>query len=124
MNFKKLISYLPPKPILIFGGILIGVYLIGTVLFSLYFHTQLENIRDSAQEYAAASIGETAGDYPMTLRIHEGKIGIFPSGEEVPTQILNVYVFTLPYADRLALNSGIRVYSEKALRSLIEDFTG
>ena len=52
------------------------------------------------------------------------RCGIYTAGEKLPIQVLNVYLFTLPDADQMALQAGIRVYSSEALRSLIEDFTG
>ncbi len=57
------------------------------------------------------------------LKEYEGRIGIFSEGKEVPTEILGVYVFTLPKADQNALRVGITVYGLENLRSLIEDFT-
>ncbi len=58
------------------------------------------------------------------LRDCSGRIGIFREEETFPYEILSVYTFTLPEADRVALRVGITVYGEDALRTLIEDFTG
>lgn len=53
---------------------------------------------------------------------YEGRIGIFLEDGTL-YDILDVYVKTLPEADRRMLGEGIIIESEEALRSIIEDYT-
>ena len=92
--------------------------------FALRFTAQLRELRKDFESLAAAPASASEGVSLYTLREYDGKIGIFAAGDAEPIRVLDVYVFTLPEADRLALRTGIRVYSSEALRSLIEDFTG
>lgn len=57
------------------------------------------------------------------LAEHGGKIGVFKSGEDSPFLLLDVYVDTLPYRDKLYLEEGIKVFSEEELQQLIEDYS-
>ena len=112
------------RKLLIYGGG--GILCILIISLSLWISTSMR-ISAMRDEYAAAirtqgSVSETVSLY--TLREHDGRIGIFESGNKTPLKILDVYTFTLPEADREALKRGIRVYSDEALLSLIEDFTG
>ena len=112
------------RRVLLTGIILLTVLGLAFASFGIYFSHQIDRLWEAhkSRSFVEAAVTSTVSLY--TLREHEGKIGIFESGEATPLQILDVYVFTLPEADRLALRSGIRVYSSDALRSLIEDFTG
>jgi len=93
---------------------------------TLYLHDSLRTpnvsecppVREPSAVYAAPSPAL------CILREYEQKIGIFEEGQRTPFQILDVYVFTLPAADRKALQHGIRISSEKELQARIEDFTG
>ncbi len=59
----------------------------------------------------------------FVLKEYEGRIGIYENDSRDPTEILAVYVFTLPETDRSALKIGITVYGTENLQKLIEDFT-
>lgn len=74
------------------------------------------------RERPTASVG--APGPLFVLREFEEKIGIFEEEKQTPFQILDVYVFTLPERDQIALQGGIRIYSEEELWARIEDFTG
>ena len=58
-----------------------------------------------------------------TVKEHFGKIGIFEEGAQTPLTVLDVYVFTLPEADRILLSEGFTV-DRSSLQSVIEDYTG
>ena len=58
-----------------------------------------------------------------TVKDHCGKIGIFESGKDSPSAVLDVYVFTLPYVDRNMLEHGFTV-DENSVIGIIEDYTG
>ena len=56
-----------------------------------------------------------------TVSVYENIIGVYDSdGRAVRT--VNVFVATLPKADREALTAGIAVYSEEELQALIERY--
>jgi|GEM_PF-1171309 len=56
------------------------------------------------------------------LRSSGGRIGVFVEGESEPQLVLDVYVGTLPEADRRALEEGIFVPDYQTLLSLVEDY--
>lgn len=56
------------------------------------------------------------------LKEHNGKIAVISTDGNV-MEILDVYVFTLPDTDKSQLSSGIPLYSETELLSIIQDYT-
>jgi hypothetical protein len=56
-----------------------------------------------------------------TVRAHEGIIGIFDADGTLCRSV-NVFVMTLPEADREALAAGIPAYSEEEMRLIAERF--
>ena len=93
----------------------------------------------SAGVYSSIHPGETPPQIPPTdpsaapaaaasplyiLREYDRRIGIFAGGDTAPSQILDVYIFTLPPADRTALQKGIPIWSDEELQARVEDFTG
>ena len=54
------------------------------------------------------------------LKDYNGKIGVFKNESLVYT--LDIYLFTLPDYDKELLKEGIKVYSEKELKDLIEEY--
>ena len=56
------------------------------------------------------------------VREHGGIIGVF-DGDGRLLYSLDIYVKTLPEADRALLKEGITVHSKKELRALIEDYS-
>ena len=59
---------------------------------------------------------------PMyTVRVHEGIIGIFDTDGALCRSV-NVFVMTLPEADREALAAGIVAYSEEEMRMIAERY--
>jgi len=99
---------------------LLAVFLLLFATFGVYFTERLSRAQQNIQQRPAVACSVNT----YILREYEGKIGIFSADETLPDEILDVFVFTLPDADRQALRCGIRVYSEEALQRLIEDFTG
>lgn len=58
-----------------------------------------------------------------TVREYMGKIGIFDENGTL-IKVLEVYVKTLPEADKRILEEGFDVVGEKQLNSIIEDYDG
>lgn len=58
-------------------------------------------------------------------RLYEcgGKIGIYDAKTEILIDIVDVYVSTLPAADRIALKKGIDIFAFSELADIIADFT-
>ncbi len=73
-----------------------------------------------------AALAEVAAMEPddrvYVLREHNGRVGIFLPGEDIPLRILDVYVFTLPEEVARELRPGIRCDSA-VLGLYIEAFT-
>ena len=61
--------------------------------------------------------------YSYIIKEYDGNIAVFKAGESTPDQIYEVPVETLPEEDIQSLQSGIQVYNEQQLQSLIEDLT-
>lgn len=59
-----------------------------------------------------------------TVRDYNGRIGVFVNDSEIPSSTLDVFVNSLPVADRNDLEKGITVYSQQELSRLIEDLDG
>ena len=108
---------------------LIGLILLSSVvllLLSIGIHRQIRAVRTPAEAESRDTLILSASGSPVlyTLRVHEGRIGIFTPGEPSPTEVMEIWVFTLPLADRRALAEGIPIHSEEELHARIEDFTG
>ena len=110
----------------VFAAAAAAVFLL--LLFSslfLYTNARLNKMECEMNELRSTPVSVVqAPAIAYTLREYRGRIGIFSGSRDTPLQTLDICVFTLPENDRAALEKGIRVYSEEALRSLIEDFTG
>ena len=72
---------------------------------------------------AAQSKTDEPASYTYIIKEYDGNIAVFIAGESTPNQIYEVPVETLPKEDIQSLQSGIRVYNEQQLQSLIEDLT-
>ena len=66
---------------------------------------------------------DTEQEIYFTVKNYEWKIGVFNSEGKL-MKTIEVYVKTLPKADRDMLEEGIEVKSGKELDNLIEDYTG
>ena len=57
------------------------------------------------------------------MKAHKGEIGVFKPDESEPLYTLeSVHIKSLPQYDQSLLNTGIKIYSERELQSLIEDY--
>ena len=57
------------------------------------------------------------------MKTYEGKIGVFTPDNAEPLYTLeDVHLKSLPQYDQSMLKTGIKIYSEKELQSLIEDY--
>lgn len=59
----------------------------------------------------------------FVVRAHDEKIGVFDASGKL-AYVVDVYLITLPQADRELLSRGIRVRDERELAALMEDYTG
>ena len=72
---------------------------------------------------SAPSASEEVIEEIYTIREHNEKIGIFYSNGTLK-EVLEVYIKSLPEADRHLLREGFEVIGEKQLNGIIEDYTG
>ena len=56
------------------------------------------------------------------LGTSQGRLAVFVEGSDEPEMVLDVYLSTLPEADRLLLEQGIEAQSYAQLVSMIEDY--
>ncbi|BCI59847.1 BofC C-terminal domain-containing protein [Solibaculum mannosilyticum] len=75
----------------------------------------------SSTQASPSSSAVTGG---WVMRDYQGKIAVFQDGNDDPTQVLDIYVNSLPEHDQDLLESGIRIDDQKELQQLIEDYTG
>jgi len=80
-----------------------------------------DGVTSSIIQVSADGNGEKQPKY--ILKEYEGRIGVYKEDSAIPAQVLDVYVFTLPEADRISLKTGITVCGENTLQKLIQDFT-
>ncbi len=80
--------------------------------------------------YAIGQSEEVAGaqnSEPITwqymIREYNGNIAVYENGTDVPFELYEVPVETLPEEDIKSLQNGIQVRTEQELRQLIEDLT-
>lgn len=90
------------------------------VLLLILTAVVLQTSFQSAPVEAKASSSETE---QYIIGVYEEKIAVFAQGDSIPIDVYNVYVNTLPEADRTALRNGIEVSGKARLRELIEDYT-
>ena len=57
------------------------------------------------------------------IKSYEGKIGVFTEDSTL-VRVIDVYIKTLPKADRCLLEKGFSVMGEAELRAVIQDYTG
>lgn len=75
----------------------------------------------SSSEEASESSAEA--EYTYLLREYEGRVAVFPYGEEgEPEMVLDTLVKYLPDYDRSQMQEGIPVKDYRELVALIEDF--
>lgn len=77
-----------------------------------------------APESSALSGGTSSRpeDELYLITVHEGKIGVFRSGESTPFLLSDIDVYLLPEEDLSILRKGIRVTSFGAVKGVLEDY--
>ena len=58
-----------------------------------------------------------------SMKMYDGKVGIFENGSSTPSQLLDIDIAALPAEEQRRLEAGITVTSHDELLSLIEDYT-
>ena len=81
-----------------------------------YVYVVKDEIKDTEPQ-------ETDTDKIYTVREHMGRIGIFDESGAL-VRVLEVYVRTLPEADKRMLKEGFEVVGTKQLNAIIEDYDG
>lgn len=125
MNIK-----ISKKFLIIISLLLVAFIICYTLAFSALVKRKLDNLK---KELSAANSAEKDAkigfitnikqDSEFTLLEYDGKIGVYDSDSYELLEILDVYVVTLPDADKKMLEGGIGAESAKELVSLIEDYT-
>ncbi len=105
------------KPIMI----ILALIMLAGAIFVSYSLTSQKNSPLAEQEEVITAFANTSKEY--TVKEFNDKVAIFATGEGSPDLILDVYVFTLPEADRKMLSAGFRV-SKSEITGVIEDYTG
>ena len=77
---------------------------------------------DTDTQYNEGTDTSTSQDETYTVREYFGRIGIFKSDGAL-MRVLEVYVKTLPEADKRLLGEGFEIVGKKQLNSIIEDYT-
>lgn len=57
------------------------------------------------------------------ISVYMNKLAVYKNNSTKPEKVYDVFVNTLPYEDRKALQNGIIVKNEQDLQSIIEDYT-
>ncbi|MBQ2676181.1 MAG: hypothetical protein IJF54_02110 [Clostridia bacterium] len=73
---------------------------------------------------AAKDSAQNPSPHLYLMKESDGKIAIYKYNTNVPFQVLDVYVDSLPEADRELLKQGINADSKEQLSRLIEDYDG
>ena len=69
----------------------------------------------------APTLKEEADEEKYYIREHDGRVGIF-NEDNVLIEMIDVYIKTLPEADKKLLKEGFSVIGEKALSAIKEDY--
>lgn len=77
---------------------------------------------DTDTQYNEGTDTSTSQDETYTVKEYFGRIGIFKSDGAL-MRVLEVYVKTLPEADKRLLGEGFEIVGKKQLNSIIEDYT-
>lgn len=123
---KRLIALFGTYSAILLVSAIIGI----TVLISKSekeVETLTETVIQTEYVYVWADIPATEAQTTVDNRVwivkeYNDVIGVFSEIGELE-QVIDVYVKTLPEADRNLLREGIRVTSERQLRALIEDYS-
>lgn len=100
--------------------VVVGLSLCFIFLLSVAF-TAYCYMPDNRVSHSGVAVSQTS---LYIVKEYEGKIAIYKTGEENPTQVLDdPYISNLPQADQQRLHEGIPVFTDDELTALIEDYT-
>ena len=97
-----------------------GSILLICIVITAVYAPQGTAVPPAQEEMSQVSQTGTAEKY--RLSVFERKVAAFENGKEYPIYIGDVYVNSLPEADRQALENGIAAADRKTLNRLIEDY--
>lgn len=125
-KLRSVSTWIARHPQYVCTAILVLSIILTALCLGMFLDTRLIALEEHFSTLSTQAVNTSPSDREtkFVLREHEGRIGVFLNDETSPCEILGVYVFTLPEADRAALKIGITVYGTDALRGIIEDFTG
>jgi len=100
------------------------VFLISAMIVTLSAVILSSAVGNNKENLDTSQIASTESrEILYVMKIHNNTVGVFKPDNEEPLYTLeNVHVKSLPQYDQKLLNSGIKIYSEKQLKSLIEDY--
>ena len=105
-----------------FSLLVLGILVLAALAGVLYYENwKLEHVQD-VPGLSAARQGSVSQEDSYVLREYNGKIGVFYLGQELPFDVLDVYLSTLPVADQAQIREGIYADGEEQLRSIMEDY--
>lgn len=58
-----------------------------------------------------------------TIGEYDGRLAVYTDQQELPQQIYDVYLSTLPEEEQFRIRNGIQVEDELELQQLLEDYT-
>ncbi len=103
------------------GWCVLGALVVGGMIGLERDQGQERQIRQSQDRVVARELdGSETRVY--ILREFDGKVALFAPGQELPFQMTDISVTSLPYADQAALRRGLVLRGEEALRRTLEDF--
>jgi len=97
------------------------VLIICTFIVCLFFVVFIIKSYSPKKEF----IKETT-TYPVAgylLGEYEGKLATYSTNSDIPIEVFDVFVSSLPLEDKEEIEEGIYANSEEELQSLVEDFT-
>ena len=89
---------------------------VGTVAWVRVWTTRRESTPAPSPEVAEATVAV------MCLRAFEGRVALFVDGEDLPVEVYDVPIETLPPEEQQRLQNGIMIESEEMLWELLENY--
>lgn len=65
---------------------------------------------------------KNADNNSMVLKSYNGKVALYENDNTTPKNIYDIYIESLPQADRESLEVGIEINNNAELESLLQDF--
>jgi len=102
----------------------IAVLLVSMTISAVLLVVSAGNAMRQQKEIQVEKAAALAEKEPVgfILKEYEGKAALFRENSERPYQILDLEVWLLPEADRIALEQGIFAQDEAELRKILEDW--